>query len=195
MHRVFVAFLAALAFSVPLPGGVSWLLGAEPGTEPATDANESLEVRYARAYLQLAQADLQIAVEENEKVPGTYPEAAIELLRRVVVIAEEQLKHALGESAHDLHSVHIRQEEAAVTEAESDLQRTLAANRRLPRLVGPTQLRRAHLRVEVAKLALAKARAVNAHSLPEHTQWQLEELRMELLQLRSQVQKLLAVQD
>jgi hypothetical protein len=195
MHRVFVAFLAALAFSVALPGGVSWLLGAEPGTKPATEANESLEVRYARAYLQLAQADLQIAVEENKKVPGTYPEAAIEPLRRVVAIAEEQLKHALGESAHDLHSVHIRQAEAAVAEAESDLQRTLAANRRLPGLVDPTQLHRAHLRVEVAKLALAKARAVNAHNLPEHMQWQLEELRMELLQLQSQVQKLLAVQD
>lgn len=192
MHRVLVTFLAALVFSVALPGSVSWLLGAEPGTEPATGANESLEVRYARAYLQLSQADLQIAFEANEKFPGTYPEAAIEPLRRIVAIAEEQLKQALGESAHDLHSVHIRQADAAVAEAESDLQRTLAVSRRLPGLVGPTELRRAHLRVEVAKLALAKARAVDSHNPSEHTQWQLEELRMEMLQLRSQVEKLAA---
>lgn len=190
MNRLLIVFLTAVALVFALSGGFSWLLAAEPAAEPTAGANESLEVRYARAYLQLAQADLQIAREANEKVRGTYPEAAIEPLRQVVAIAEEQLKHALGDNAHSLHSVHLRQAEAAVAEAKGDLQKALDANQRLPGLMTPTELRRARLRLEVAKLALAKAKTVDAHNASEHTQWQLEELRKELLQLRSRIEKL-----
>lgn len=185
MSRLHAAFLLVFALAVALPPATKRLSAEEPTANPARGADEGLDVRYARAYLQLARTDLQV---DLDAMPGTIPEAAIEPLRQIVAMAEAELEHALHEDAHRLHKVHIRNAEIVVERAEIDLQRAVEMNRKA--LLNPLELRRARLKLEVAKLALAKAKAVNPDNASEHTQWQLEELRKELLQIRSQVERL-----
>lgn len=193
MKRSVVAFLTGSALAALLAFVSGWLAAGEsapPPTPAVGDASEGLEVRYARAYLQLAQTDLQIALQANAKVRGMFPESALQPLQHVVVIAQEQVNHALHQNAQSLHKVHIRQAELAVQDAEADLQRALAVNRRMPKLLTPTEIRQLRLRLKVARLALVRARAVDARNPLEHVQWQLDELRTDLLRLRSQMERL-----
>lgn len=189
MNRFLVGFLAAALLAVAMPVTLQMLSAGEPATKAAGKVDESLEVRYARAYLELAEANLDNAAAVNRKVPDAVPDSVISPLRQVVVIAEAQLQHALHKDSHDLHTVHVRQAEMAEQEAEQDLQRVLTINRSAAGVVSLGELQQARLRLRVAELGLEKAREVEDDDPLAHMQWQLEELRKEMLQLRSEVAK------
>jgi len=161
--------------------------GQAASAPPADETDESLDVRYARASLRLAEMDLQKAVDANKRFGRTLPPYAIEPLRAVVKIAEKQLQHVLHKDAETLHQVHLAIAEAKVTTAEAELERALAVNKQSSGLFSDTEIERLRQAAEVARLGLAKARAVNIQSHAEHLQWQVEELQKEVLQLQSRV--------
>ncbi len=155
------------------------------------EAKESVSVRYARAYLKLAVMDLRQAVDANRKFARTYSAGFIERLRQNVGIAEEQLRQALKGDEGRLHEVHLRQTEAAVTIAELELQQTLAISERVPAAVREGELERLQIAAEMARLDLLQAREpASFESALPHLQWQLEQLRKEVLRLQLSVEKL-----
>jgi hypothetical protein len=152
-------------------------------------ATESIDIRYARAHLRLAKLDLRRAVENNQRVPGMLSGTMIEKLRQSVVIAEEQLKQAMKGSKAQLHEIHLRSAETATTIAYANFQRIRSLHEKLPQSFLDIDVERA--RAEVANLNLERARDPknSKYGLP-HLQWQVEELRVQLLDVQIKVEEL-----
>lgn len=155
----------------------------EPSTEP--NAGESVRVRYARAHLELAKMDLRRAMELNMRMPNVLPLGTIDALRRHVEIDEEQLKQYLkGENA-DLHGICVRSAEAAVEVAEANLKRERAIAERLGGASSGLDVEHAVVVAKLAKLNLERMRTEeNSKSVLMHLQWQIEELRNQVLDLQ-----------
>lgn len=151
---------------------------------------ESIEVRLAVTKLKLAEAELRRVMEANRRIPNTIPKTTVEWLHRNVELAKQQVELA-RQGGQPWHVLHIRQMEAALKTAESALARAEAMNRITPRTVDEVELERLHLKAEVARLSLAKARdPANVQSPEAHLQWQIDQLRDEIDRLKDQVERL-----
>lgn len=154
-------------------------------------AMESVDIRFARAQLRLAKLDLRRAVEINERVPGMLPVTMIEKIQQSVVIAEEQLKQAMKGSKAQLHEIHLRGAETAAKIANSNFQRIRSLREKLPQSFRAIDVERARARAEVANLNLERARdPKNSEYGVSHLQWQVEELRAQLLDVQISVEEL-----
>jgi len=150
----------------------------------------NIDVRLAEAKLKLAKVDLRWATDWNRRVRGTISQSTVEWLRKNVSLANAQVDIARQDEQH-WHALHVHQMEAALRTAESQLERTKAMKRAGPRTVGALDLERIRLKVEVARLGLAKAKdPVNMQSPEAHLQWQVDQLRDEVNRLKDQVERL-----
>ena len=194
--------MKTLLIALSVPAVILAGLLARPGSqaeEPASastaqrnsGAGEGLEARYARTSLRRATLQLEQALEENRRMPGLYSDPLIERLRQNVQVAEQQLEHALRPEKVDRHEVHVRSAEAALRMAESELRHAEELRRRLPRSYTDNDLERFRLSVEIARLRLERARDPETFASPQaHLQWQVEDLRQELLDLRLRLEEL-----
>ena len=162
----------------------------EAGNSPSP---ESIHVRYARAYLDLAKADLDIALDMNRRIGGAYSENTLQRLRNHAEIAEARLQYEITGGESKLHDIHLRELEEARKLAEQDLASAIAVNKRLAGTVRELEIRRLRLAAEVARLAVARGRDPATVSSPyAHLQWQLDRMRSELLRLQTRTDKLAA---
>jgi hypothetical protein len=162
---------------------------AERSAAPAAGrAQADLNVAYTRAYLKLAQLNLDMAMEANTRYPGTMPDTVLQPLRELVAIAQAELQEALGGKGRDVHALRVRFSEVGIAPAEAALRAAETVNQRSPGTVSPRELERLRLQLEVARLELARARSVGLDL--EGLQWQLLDLRKDLLQLQSRVEQL-----
>lgn len=176
--------LSAAAISISLWSAQSgWSRADDAVTE--ADPDESVDVRLARAHLELARLDLRSAREANERIADLFPAGHIDRLRLHVATDEAQLEQALTGEAADPHQICIRSAEAAVEMAEADLQRLRAAHERMPTAVRESSVERAAVVAEIARLNLERARHLDADELLlTHLQWQIDDLRHQVLELQ-----------
>ncbi len=152
--------------------------------------HESVRVRYARANLRLAEIELEMALTENEKIRYLYSAETVERLRNNVAFAEELLRHETHPGNDGLHSIHLRELEGTLKLAESELSSALEANTQVPGSISLMKVERLRAAVELARLALEKARDPAVTQSPiDHLQWQLERLRSELTRLYVRLDK------
>jgi len=156
----------------------------EPPDTGSSPSRESIRVRYARTYLELAKTDLDIALNMNKRVRGTYPENIVQRLQNHVEIAEMKLQYEISGGKMKLHDIHLRELEGTRKLAEMNLASAQAVNKHLSGAVSKQEIQRLRLLAEVAKLAIAKGHdPVEVSSPYSHVQWQLEQLQSELLWL------------
>ena len=162
---------------------------AEPeNTSSAVGDDESIEVRLARAHLQLAKLDLRRAMEANKRIPNVLPAAFIETLQLHVVIDEEQLRHCLNGEHHDSDQMCIRRAEARVKIADADVKRTRAVHERIRSTTSKLDLERATAVANMAKLNLERTREPeHSESTLTHLQWQIDDLRHQVLELQMEM--------
>ena len=157
-------------------------------TTSASNDGESIEVRLARAHLDLASLNLRRAVDVNKRIPNVVPAAFIENLRLHVVIDEEQLKHCLNGEHIDSHEMCVRRAEAEVKIVEADVKRTSAIHRRMQTTTSKLDLERSTVMANIAKLNLERARdPEHSESTLTHLQWQIDELRHHVLELQMEI--------
>lgn len=186
----FQVALAVLALTWLVMQGPTVSIGDSP-PQKTTQPDESLDVRAARADLELAQLELQKVVEKNRQVPHSYPQILVERLEDSVHLAENQLKQRIDPTAAHGHAVHIAEAKLAVERARRHLERGIELNRRLARLADATELARRRAALQVAVLRLERAKQLDPRqSSHAHTEWQLEQLRDDLLDLRLELAKL-----
>jgi hypothetical protein len=161
----------------------------QQGAAAAEATEDDLNVRYAQACLKLAQWDWESAEAENKRIPGVIPPAVLQPLRQIVAIAEAELSEAKRGGPVSLREVRVRSAEASLQAAETNLS---MATGRTPRAEADTNVERLRLAVEVARLDLARARSAKDEPSLADLQWQLYDLRKELLKLRSKVASLAA---
>ena len=162
------------------------LLRADPpqGEKPTND--ESLQVRYARAHLELARLDLRRVTELNERVPNALPAGTVDEFQLHVELHEEQLKQYLRGEKADIHQVLVRRAQVEVELAEADVQRHRQAHAEFGTASSQLELERAELVANLAKLHLERVRSLDAaKSILLDMQWQIEDLRNEVIELRA----------
>jgi len=162
----------------------------DTGNSPAS---ESIFTRYARAYLELAKAELGVTLEVNKRIGATYPETTVQRLRNHVEIAEAKLQYELADGESKLHDIHLKELEGARKLAERMLANAITVNQRLAGTISKLEIQRLRLAAKVATLAIAMGRDPTAVGSPHaHLQWQLDQMRSELLRLQTRIDKLAA---
>jgi hypothetical protein len=165
------------------PSLTQWALGQAPAEK------EPLNVRYARAYLDLCKIDLQQAHNVNKSVAGTLTSSYLQPLEQAVRMAEEHLSDTLAEASGKQIAINLRNEEVAAKLAEINYQKAASANARVAGTVNDLELERLRLTAEVAKLTLEKARIASQTELG-YLQWQVDQLHDEVYRLRNIVAQL-----
>ena len=163
---------------------VACWLGQQLQTSPPSDtASESIEVRYARAQVQLAEANLNRVEQRNKQLARSVPSSVVAEYQHDVQVAKTRLKQATaGRTASDFQ-VWLQRAEAERKTAESAWSNATAANSRAPGTFQPLDVERFRLRAEVAKLQLERGQTL-ANSGHE------AQLRWEIDMLDNQVQRL-----
>ena len=184
LQTIVCLIFAAVAFSVPAA------LADEPVASPSdqTEEQESLDVRYARAHLRLANLDLLRFLEVQKEHSDALPIEAGADLKRHVAIDEEQLKQALKGPDGDLHEIYMRSAKLAVELAKRDLQRKQKAFEEFPTDEQAFAVKRAATVVELTQLQLQITLSKrSAMSSMMYLQWQIELLRNQVLELQIQL--------
>ncbi len=150
---------------------------------------ESLEVRYARAHLELAKLDLERAKAWNKRIPNVFSDRTIDFLQKHVEIDEEQLKQAMRPDYADVHEIYVRTAKAALDIAEADVARKAKSYKKEHDRQSGLELDRAMAFANAARLNLERTlnQGGSLQSI-SYLQWQLEELRNQILELHVKVE-------
>jgi hypothetical protein len=149
------------------------------------EAISQLTIKYAKINLKLAQLNLQSAQAYNQNVAGSFSQAEVERLQRLAEMAQARLKWA--ETHGNQADANRLSAELAVQSAEVTYRKALATNNQRPGAISPTILEQRRLTLELARLNVRKAELVgHSASQLEDLQWQVDQLREDMLILRSQ---------
>jgi hypothetical protein len=118
-------------------------------------------------------------------VRNLYSDAFVEKLHLHVAIDETELEQSLRGQDEDAHEVCIRGAEASVKIADADVKRARAARKLSPSSDAALDLQRAELVAEIATLNLERAKNLDdSEAALTHLQWQIDELRHQVLELQ-----------
>ncbi len=180
-HRVFpLAVCTGLAL---LLGGVfGWTARAKESSD-----QESLDLRYARAQLQRAEADLQRALLTNRRVADVVSADVLAEYRQEIEVARVRLEASTEGAKRDPFQVWLRRAEATWKTAENDLKGALAANQRVAATVNASDLDRLRLRAEVSRLELERGKLLTDQLQMAQLQWQMDLVSDEVLRLKEEL--------
>jgi hypothetical protein len=154
---------------------------------PANDNSvESLDVRYARARLRLAELTLQKAQEMNRKVAGTLTGGLISQFADDVEFAKVQLQNATRPEGINSHRAYLLRAEMVRHAAESKLKKAMETNGRVPGVFSASDLERLGLDLEIAKLRVERGQALIDASSDAKLQWQIDLTCEELARVKEQ---------
>lgn len=152
--------------------------------------DESLEVRYARTALRLAQIEVEELGRENSRVPGVIPEMMLERARAGVQVAEAGLKRALAPSDEKGKSVHTRFVEEQARLAEQNLKNAENARRDHPESISDFEMERLRVAAEHARLRAALWRDTEGRPLNvDRIERELEQISNELIDLNQHIKR------
>jgi hypothetical protein len=153
--------------------------------------SESVDVRYARAQLQLAEATLRKAQGQNRRVGETISAGLLAQFTDSVQVARAQLQAVENPGEADSLAAWIRRAESAVREAENRWKRAQEVNRLSAGTVAAIDIERLGLTVEIAKLQVERGKALASASNEAKLNWQVDVLNDEITRLKSQTGVLL----
>ncbi|MGD9636012.1 MAG: hypothetical protein AB7G28_01745 [Pirellulales bacterium] len=168
-----------------LIGVVGWCLLSQ--VPAASDrSGESVDVRYARAQLQLAEANLTRVQESNKRVARSVPSSVVAEYQYDVDVAKARLEQATGGRAASEFQVWLRRAEAEQKAAATNWRSATAANQRVPGTFGELDIERFRLRAEVATLQLERGRLLTNAGREAQLQWEVELLDDQVQRLKEE---------
>jgi hypothetical protein len=137
---------------------VCWCLSAQLPQPPAPNnaVSESVELRYAHAQMQLAEANLNRVEQSNKQLERSVPSSVVAEYQHDVQVAEARLEQATAGRAVSDFQVWLQRAEAERRTAETAWKDAMAANGSAAGTFGPLDVERFRLRAEVAKLQLER---------------------------------------
>jgi hypothetical protein len=147
---------------------------------------ESLDVRYARAQLQLAQANLDRIAERNKQVERSVPASAVAEYLDDVRVAKTRLQQATAGQSKNGFQAWIERADAERRSAETTWKNAVAANQSVPDTVAAADVERFRLRVQVAKLQLERGQSLVNAGREAQLQWQSELLDNQVQRLKEE---------
>jgi hypothetical protein len=162
-------------------------LGQVPQTPaPGDTRTEGIEVRYARAQVRLAEANLNRVEQSNKRVAGSVPSSVVAEYQHDVEVAKTRLEQATVGQATGEFQAWLRRAEAESKAAETAWKNAASVNRRLPKTFGPLDLERLRLRAEVARLQLERGQALVDASREAQLQWEIDMLDNQVQRLKAE---------
>jgi hypothetical protein len=137
----------------------------------------ALEMAYAQANLQLAQARLAQAQHENEQVAGSISVGALDQLKAGVQLTQQRLRQLESGAPGSPYAAQIAAAEEVLRGLEAEYAGSVKANSIQAGSVADVELRRAAAEVAVAKARLASLKDL-AQQPPEiRMQWEIGQLQ------------------
>ncbi len=143
---------------------------------PRGAAPANAEVRYARAQLQLAEANLKRVEQSNQQMERTVPSSVVDEYRHDVQVSKLRLDRATTGHGADQFAVWLQRADAERQSAETAWKNATAANKSVPGTIIPIDVERFRLRAEVAKLQLERGQALVDGGHEAQLQWEVEML-------------------
>jgi hypothetical protein len=155
-----------------------------PASNPTI--SESVEVRYARAQLQLAEANLNRVEQSNKRVARSVPSSVVADYRQNVEVAKTRLEQATAGRAASEFKFWLQRAEAERKTAETIWKSASAANGSVPGTVEPLDIERYRLRAEVAKLQLERGQTLVRSGREAQLQWEIDMLDNQVQRLKEE---------
>jgi len=148
--------------------------------------SESVEVRYARAQMQLAEANLNRVEQSNKRLARSVPSSVVAEYQYDVQVAKTRLEQATAGRAASEFQVWLQRAEAERRTAESTWKNATAVNGRVPGTFEPLDIERFRLRAEVAKLQLERGQALADFGREAQLQWEVDMLDNQVQRLKEE---------
>jgi hypothetical protein len=153
---------------------------------PSGAVSESIEVRYARAQMQLAEANLQRVEQSNKRVARSVPSSVVAEYQHDFKAAKTRLEHATAGRGAGEFQVWLQRAAAEQNMAEMAWKNAMAVNLDVPGTFDPLDIERFRLRVEVAKLQLERGQAMVDSDLVAQLQWEINLLDNQVQRLKEE---------
>jgi hypothetical protein len=153
---------------------------------PNHTISERVEVRYARAQLQLAEANLNRVEQSNKRMARSVPSSVVAEYQHDVQVAKTRLEQATAGRTTSEFQVWLRRAEAERTAAETTWNKATAANESVPGTFEPLDVERFRLRAEVAKLQLERGQTLIDSGREAQLQWEIDMLDNQVQRLKEE---------
>jgi hypothetical protein len=153
---------------------------------PSKPATESVEVRYARAQLQLAEANLERVNQSNKQMERSVPSSIVAEYQDDVRVAKTRLQQATAGRAAAEFQVWLQRAEAERRAAGTAFTNAKEVNRSAPDTFVPIDVERFRLRAEVAKLQLERGQTLVDAGREAQLQWQSDLLDNQVQRLKEE---------
>lgn len=141
---------------------------------------KSLEIQNAEASLALAQAQLAVAIHQNQEAAESVPKETMASLQAEVQLAASRLKQLQGGELANPYAPMIAAAEARVKGAEQEYQESLRANSIDQSAVPEVMVQREQAKIAVAKSRLAMLQQLNGQPVDVRLQWEIRQLQDEV---------------
>lgn len=177
MHAVLLVTLACLRVGQ---------LAQPPAPTDNIPSAEHVEVRYARAQLQLAEANLKRVQRMNQRLARSVPESVVAEYQQDADVARLQLEQAQPRSPGGEFQVWLRRAESESKRAESYWKKAVAVNVRSAKSFETLDIERFRLRAEVARLEFERGQALVQATHEAQLQWEVDLLNNEVQRVKEE---------
>jgi hypothetical protein len=143
--------------------------------------------------MQLAEADLQRAVQSNKLVPRSVPSSVVAEYEQDVQVAKTRLEQAVAGKAAGEFQAWLRRAEAEQRTADTAWKNAADANSLTPGTFQPLDVERFRLRAEVAKLQLERGRTLVDSGREAQLQWVIDTLDNQVQRLKEESRRPMSV--
>jgi hypothetical protein len=155
------------------------LSGLLAGDAAPTDW-KTLEIRCAQANVELADARLAEAENQDKLAPGTNSVGAIQMLKTDAKFSRDRLTQLEGKGGSNPFAPQIIAATDQIKALTDNYNGSLQANNLQPGSVSAQQLRRQQAEINVAKARLAAFQSLSEQPLPVRLEWQIRQLQNDI---------------
>ena len=148
------------------------------------EQKDDVNIRYAKAYTALMQAEMAKLQDINRTVPGTIRPAVMEAASLAVREAQDRIRLAKKDDEVQDHEIYVSSAKFDLQYAEEALRKAQAANVTFSRTVGDFEIARLKAAVDVAKVRVELANNLQGATPLVQAQYELELLREQMQELR-----------
>lgn len=153
-------------------------------SEKQDDGDKSLRVRYAEAYQKLMEAELAKYEATNRQLPGTIRPSVMEALSMGVRKAADRVQAAKNGETNMGGSAILLAAQTDLGIAEASLRKAQQANLQQPNAVRAVEVTRLQAALDLARLRVDLAKQVESESPLSQLEWEVGQLREQVLELR-----------
>jgi hypothetical protein len=168
----------------------SVVVGQPPGASvPKPDVAaglEPIEVRYARAQVQLAEANLQRVQRMNERLARTVPGSVVAEYRRDLGVSQAQLRDAESRSSEHGFANWLLRAESIWKSADTIWKAAVTINRQSPGTFQSLDIERYRLLAEVTRLQFERGQLLARGPRDAQLEWQVDLLNNEVQRLKEE---------